>query len=50
MPIEISDERDIGWPFAVEGEIEDETLISVVAFIRSRPRIVSDASQAQDAG
>jgi hypothetical protein len=36
---EITDERDIGWPFAVEGEIEDETLISAVAFIRSKPKI-----------
>jgi len=36
---EIADERDIGWPFAVEGEIEDGTLISAVAFIRSKPTI-----------
>ena len=33
------DERDISWPFAVQGEIDDETLISVVAFIRSKPAI-----------
>lgn len=34
---EILDERDVSWPFAVEGEIEDETLISLVAFIRATP-------------
>ncbi len=36
---EIANERDIAWPFAVEGEIEDATLLSVVAFIRSKPKI-----------
>ena len=36
---EIADERDIAWPFAVEDEIDDDTLISVVTFIRSKPKI-----------
>jgi hypothetical protein len=36
---EITDERDIRWPFAVDGDIDDATLISVVTFIRSRPGI-----------
>lgn len=36
---EISDERDLAWPFAVNGDIDDETLISLVTFVRSRPPI-----------
>jgi hypothetical protein len=39
QPGEMIDERDINWPFATQGEIDDETLISVIAFIRSRPAI-----------
>jgi hypothetical protein len=38
-PGEISSKSDIGWPFAVEGEFDDDMLISIVAFIRSQPRI-----------
>jgi hypothetical protein len=40
-PREIADERHLGWPFAVAGDIDDETLISLVTFIRSRPAIPS---------
>ena len=36
---QITDERDIRWPFAVDGDIDDATLVSVVTSIRSRPRI-----------
>ena len=36
---EFANEHDLGWPFAVKGEIDDETLISLVAFVRSRPAI-----------
>ncbi len=34
---EIASERDLAWPFAVHGEIDDETLNSLVTFVRSRP-------------
>ena len=36
---EITDEGDLTWPFAVQGEIDDETLLRVVSFVRSRPPI-----------
>jgi hypothetical protein len=36
---EITGDQDLAWPFAVYGEIDDETLISLVTFIRSRPPI-----------
>jgi hypothetical protein len=36
---EIAGEQDLAWPFAVGGEIDDETLISLVTFVRSRPLI-----------
>ena len=36
---EIAGEQDLAWPFAVEGEIDDETPISLVTFVRSRPPI-----------
>jgi hypothetical protein len=36
---EFANEHDLGWPFAVRGEIDDETLISLVAFVRSRPAL-----------
>lgn len=36
---EIASEQDLAWPFAVEGELDDETLISLVTFVRSRPRL-----------
>ena len=35
----LADERDVSWPFAVEGDFDDATLISIVTFIRSKPRI-----------
>jgi hypothetical protein len=38
-PTEIVDERDVRWPFAVEGEIDDATLISMVGFIRAKPSL-----------
>jgi hypothetical protein len=38
-PLEISGERDLGWPFVVDGQIDDATLLDLVAFIRSKPRI-----------
>ena len=34
---EIAGDDDLAWPFAVDGEIDDETLISLVTFVRSRP-------------
>jgi hypothetical protein len=34
---EITSEKDLAWPFAVHGEIDDATLISLVTFVRSRP-------------
>jgi hypothetical protein len=36
---EIQGEHDLGWPFSVRGEFEDDTLISIVEFIRSEPPI-----------
>ncbi len=36
---EVRHEYDAGWPFFVEGELDDETLVSVVEFIRSRPPV-----------
>lgn len=36
---EIASEQDLAWPFAVDGELDDETLISLVTFVRSRPPI-----------
>jgi hypothetical protein len=36
---EITDERDMAWPFAVDGDIDDDTLISLVTFVRSKPRL-----------
>ena len=38
-PPEITNDNDLGWPFRVEGEIDNETLISLVAFVRSRPAL-----------
>ena len=32
-------EWDIGRPFILEGEIDDDTLLSLVAFVRSKPEI-----------
>jgi hypothetical protein len=39
QPKDISSEGDIDWPFRVEGEFDDGTLISIVEFIRSKPRV-----------
>jgi len=36
---EVSSERDIGWPFVIDGEMDDATLASIVGFIRTRPRM-----------
>jgi len=36
---DIRSDSDIDWPFIVEGEFDDDTLISVVEFIRSQPGI-----------
>jgi hypothetical protein len=36
---EVDSDRDTGWPFIVDGQLDDETLMSIVAFIRTRPRI-----------
>jgi hypothetical protein len=36
---EIAGDHDLAWPFEVDGEIDDETLISLVTFIRSRPAL-----------
>jgi len=36
---EIGGAQDIGWPFVVDGQFDDETLLSIVAFIRTRPRV-----------
>ena len=36
---EISSAQDIGWPFTVDGQFDDETLMSIVAFVRTRPRV-----------
>ena len=30
---------DLGWPFVLQGEFDDDTLISVVEFVRSQPPI-----------
>jgi hypothetical protein len=38
--------QDLAWPFAVYGQIDDETLISLVTFVRSRPAI-PDISEGQ---
>ena len=36
---EILDEGDVDWPFVLEGEFDDATLISVIEFIRAQPLI-----------
>jgi len=36
---ELGSEQDIGWPFVIDGELDDATLVSIVGFIRTRPRI-----------
>jgi hypothetical protein len=33
-PFEISSERDLGWPFEIDGQIDDATLVSLMTFIR----------------
>ena len=39
QPGELQGSDDLGWPFIVQGELDDDTLISVVTFIRNEPRI-----------
>jgi hypothetical protein len=39
QPREVRSQWDIGRPFTTEGDIDDETLLSLVAFIRSNPGI-----------
>jgi len=36
---EIRSERDSNWPFTVDGVFDDDTLISLVEFIRRQPRL-----------
>jgi hypothetical protein len=36
---DIFSERDRAWPFLVQGDLDDDTLISVVTFLRSMPRL-----------
>jgi hypothetical protein len=36
---DISSERDRAWPFVVQGDLDDDTLVSVVTFVRSMPRL-----------
>jgi hypothetical protein len=36
---EIESADDLSWPFRIDGEFDDDTLISVVEFIRSQPPI-----------
>jgi hypothetical protein len=36
---QIGHEDDLDWPFRVRGEFDDDTLISIVEFIRSQPPI-----------
>jgi hypothetical protein len=38
-PLDIRSEQDLAWPFAVEGEFDDGSLVSLVGFIRSSPPI-----------
>jgi hypothetical protein len=38
-PGEILGEDDPGWPFIVQGEFDDDTLIGIVEFIRSEPSV-----------
>jgi hypothetical protein len=43
VPVEqarqIASRDDLAWPFEVEGGLDDETLLSLVAFVRSSPRL-----------
>ena len=36
---DIRSESDTDWPFTIHGEFDDETLISLIEFIRSGPRL-----------
>ncbi len=38
-PDEVRGDDDPGWPFVVQGEFDDDTLISLVEFVRSQPPI-----------
>lgn len=50
QPKDISSEGDIDWPFTVEGEFDDDTLFSIVEFIRSSPRVPMPAFAQQVSG
>ncbi len=39
QPGDIRGQDDLGWPFIVQGELDDDTLLSIVAFMRSGPAI-----------
>ena len=39
QPGDIRSQDDLGWPFIVQGEFDDDTLVSIVAFMRSGPEI-----------
>lgn len=39
VPFDISMDGDRDWPFVIEGDITDSTLLALVAFIRSSPPI-----------
>lgn len=39
LPFDISMEEDRDWPFLIEGDISDATLLALVTFIRSSPPI-----------
>jgi hypothetical protein len=39
QPGDIQSRYDLGWPFIVDGDFDDDTLISLVAFMRSGPEI-----------
>jgi hypothetical protein len=36
---EVRGDDDVGWPFVLQGEFDDDTLISIVEFVRSQPPI-----------
>jgi hypothetical protein len=50
QPKDSNSEGDIDWPFRVEGEFDDGTLISIVEFIRSKPRVPVPAFAQQVSG
>jgi hypothetical protein len=38
-PDDVRSDDDLAWPFVVQGEVDDDTLLTVVAFVRSRPPV-----------